>query len=65
MGKLIDYAHSFLNNGGKDLGYDESMLPDIKDFEMVLKYNVPVWEYRGLSEEEYYGIDENEGKTMP
>tara|TARA_Y100001951_G_C11178831_1_gene204711 strand:+ start:129 stop:326 length:198 start_codon:yes stop_codon:yes gene_type:complete len=65
MGKLIDYANNFLDIGGRELGYDESMLPDIKDFKVVLQYNVPVWEYKGLSEEEYYGIDENEGKTMP
>jgi hypothetical protein len=32
---------------------------------MVWRHHIYVWEYKGLTEEEYYGIDENEGKTMP
>ena len=55
----------FLDNGGFDLDYDEFTLPKLDDMDMILKERVPVWEYKGVSEEEYYGIDQNEGKTMP
>ena len=65
MSKLIQYAEDFLDNGGEDLGYTLSALPKVDDIEVVLRYQVPVWEYKGMTQEEYYSIDENEGKIMP
>jgi hypothetical protein len=30
-------------------------MPDVGDIEIVWAYRVPVWEYKGMSEIEYYG----------
>ena len=65
MSKLMNHAQAFLDEVGYGLGYDERNLPELKDIEMVWSHHIHVWEYNGLTEEEYYGIDENEGKTMP
>jgi len=65
MSKLMSYAQEFLETIGDQLGYDEQNLPEFKDIEMVWRHHIPIWEYNGLTEEEYYGVDENEGKTMP
>ena len=65
MGRIVEYADKFLDAGGRDLGYSELTIPEIKDIDVVLEYQVPVWEYKGVTEEEYYSIDENEGKTIP
>ena len=65
MSMIKDKAMDFLDNGGFDLDYDEFTLPKLDDMDMILKEKVPVWEYKGMSEEEYYGIDENEGKILP
>ena len=54
MGKLLQYADYFLENGGKDLGYDSTTLPDIYDIEVVLCFQIPIWEYNGMTEIEYY-----------
>ena len=62
---IKDKAMDFLDNGGFDLDYDEFNLPKLDDMDVKLENNVHVWEYRGMSEEEYYGIDENEGKILP
>ena len=45
----------FLENGGYELGYNEREMPDVDDINMVLQRGVKVWEYRGVSEQEYYG----------
>ena len=37
MGKIKDHCQDFLENGGYDLGFDMGYLPDLKDFETVLK----------------------------
>ena len=55
MARIIEYATSFLEQGGKDLGYDELNMPKIKDFEIVLSFHIPVWEYNGMEKSEYYG----------
>ena len=65
MGIIKDKAIDFLNDGGYDLDYDEWTLPKLDDMDVILENNVHIWEYRGMSEEEYYGIDENEGKILP
>ena len=45
----------FLDNGGYELGYNEGEMPDIDDLNMVLQRGIKVWEYKGVSEQEYYG----------
>ena len=40
-------------------------MPNLEDMSTILEHNVNVWEYHGMSEEEYYSTDLNEGKTMP
>lgn len=63
MGMIKDKAMDFLNDGGFDLSYDEWTLPKLDDMDVILENNVHVWDYRGVTEEEWYGIDQNEGKT--
>ena len=63
MGLIKDKAMDFLNDGGYDLDYDEWNLPKLDDMDVILENNVHVWDYRGVTEEEWYGIDQNEGKT--
>ena len=65
MSMIKDKAMDFLNDGGFDLDYDEFNLPKLDDMDVILENNVHIWEYRGVTEEEYYGIDENEGKILP
>ena len=65
MSRIGDYAQEFLDEIGYNLGYSIKNLPDIKDVGMMWYHKVPVWENNGMTEEEYYGVDENEGKTMP
>ena len=65
MSMIKDKAMDFLNNGGFDLDYDEFNLPKLDDMDVILENNIHIWEYRGMSEDEYYGIDENEGKILP
>ena len=60
MGKTAEITEEFLNNGGSGLGYDETNLPKIRDIEIVLNYNVRVWEYNGMTENEWYGVNEEE-----
>ena len=65
MGAIKSKAMDFLENGGYDLDYDEYTLPKLEDMDTILDTEMYVWEYKGMTEEEYCGIDENEGKTMP
>ena len=58
MGKIADYGEYFLENGGRKLGYDEKSMPEPKDIEVIMTFGVPVWDYNGLTEEEYYGGSE-------
>ena len=60
---IKDKAMDFLNDGGFDLSYDEWTLPKLDDMDVILENNVHVWDYRGVTEEEWYGIDQNEGRT--
>ena len=64
MGEIARYADNFLKQGGTALGYDWNYLPEVKDMDDVLHFSIHVWEYQGITESEYYGVDENEGKTM-
>ena len=63
MGLIKDKAMDFLNDGGFDLSYDEWTLPKLDDMDVILENNVHIWDYRGVTEEEWYGIDQSEGKT--
>ena len=54
MGMVSDKLMDFLNSGGYDLGYDEWVLPELDDMDSVILNRVHVWEYKGMSEEEYY-----------
>ena len=54
MSRIIEYAQNFLDTIGKDLGYDEYNLPKLKDIEIITAYHIPIWEYNGMTEEEYY-----------
>ena len=65
MSKLMSYAQDFLDEVGYGLGYSEKNLPEFKDIQMVWRHHIHIWEYKGITEEEYYGVDENEGKSMP
>ena len=58
MGKIADYGQYFLENGGRKLGYDEKTMPEAKDIEVVMAFHIPIWDYNGLTEEEYYGGSE-------
>lgn len=64
MSKIVNAAESFLENGGTSLGYDISNLPLLKDLDVVLNHGIWIWEYNGMTENEYYSIDPNEGKTL-
>ena len=54
MSKIADYGEDFLKNGGRKLGYDENNMPKAKDIEVVMVLQIPVWEYKGMTEMEYY-----------
>ena len=64
MSKVSDYEANFLESIGRDLGYNSDNLPELKDIELVITYNIPVWEYNGMTEHEYYEMDKNERKTI-
>ena len=65
MSKIKNVADEFLELGGRELGYNEAELPDLDDMYMILSNNVKIWEYKGTTEEEYYGssTNEKEGET--
>ena len=55
MSKVQSYGQEFLDNVGYTLGYDINNMPEFKDIEIVWAYRVPIWEYKGMSQKEYYG----------
>ena len=55
----MSYAQDFLEAVGNDLGYDESNLPEFNDIQMVWRHHIPIWDYKGMTEEEYYDMDRN------
>tara|TARA_R100000808_G_C2114199_1_gene127345 strand:- start:403 stop:582 length:180 start_codon:yes stop_codon:yes gene_type:complete len=55
MSKIKNAIDNFLDSGGEHLGYSEYDLPDIDDFDTILRNGVKVWEYHGKTEIEYYG----------
>ena len=54
MSKIFSYAQDFLDDGGAELGYTHQDLPNLDDMSSILRYSVKVWEYRGMSQEQYY-----------
>ena len=56
MGAVKGKAMEFLENGGYDLEYDEWNMPKLEDLDAVLDEEIVVWEYLGMTEEEYYGV---------
>jgi len=58
MSKVEDYGKHFLENGGRNLGYDEDNMPKVKDIEVVMSLHIPIWDYNGKTEEEYYAEGE-------
>tara|TARA_R100000353_G_scaffold75844_1_gene57640 strand:+ start:477 stop:656 length:180 start_codon:yes stop_codon:yes gene_type:complete len=59
MSQIKNKIQDFLDNGGRDLEYDEIVLPSLEDMDQVLKEKIPVWDYFGKSIKEYYGgVDE-------
>ena len=60
MSKMGDYMQSWLDEGGYDLGYSETDLPDLKDMQEVLSDEVKIWEYYQVTERQYYA-----GKRVP
>ena len=58
--KMKAAIEDFLDNGGRDLGFNEENLPDIDDFQVVLQQMVLVWDYLGVTKEEYYGGNKDE-----
>ena len=56
MGKVAETYDEFLDSGGKDLGYDYSTVPLFSELDMILKMNISVWDYLGVTEKDYYSI---------
>ena len=54
MSKTKGYAQEVLDNVGYQLGYSEDNMPEFKDIDVVWTHRVPIWEYKGMTEEEYY-----------
>ena len=52
--KTKDRVKEFLEEIGYELGYNEKLLPDIKDLIIVEKYCIPVWEYMGYRTKESF-----------
>ena len=56
MSKLFNYAQDFLDDGGTELGYSHYDMPDLSDMSSILENSVKVWEYHGMTMEQYYTI---------
>ena len=52
--KVNSYGQTFLEDVGRELGYSEDDMPEVKDIEIVRTYLIPVWEYNGMTKKEYY-----------
>ena len=54
MSKMNNIIIDFLQDGGRDLGYDEDNMPDVKDLDVVLNHSVKIWKYHGKTHKKYY-----------
>ena len=53
--KVKARMQEFLEDIGYKLGYNQDILPKLKDMDIVEKNNIPVWEYMGYrSEKSFY-----------
>ena len=57
MSKMADATQEFLENGGYSLGYSYTTMPIVRDLQVVLDNGIWIWEYNGLTEEEYYNAE--------
>ena len=64
MSEIKNAVASFLDEGGRSLGYDEDNLPRLSDFRTVCKNLIKVWEYNGMTEYEYYGGTDTDKKKV-
>ena len=56
MSKVSEKAKDFLDNGGRDLGFNEDNLPPIDEFQIIIQQMIKIWEYHGYeTKKEYYG----------
>ena len=54
MSKIGDMLLEWLNDGGYELGYSELDPPSIGHMKEILLHSIPVWEYKGMTEKQYY-----------
>ena len=62
MGAVKGKMMEFLENGGYQLEYDEWNMPKLEDLDAVLDEEIPVWEYFGQTDKEYFGFNNKEVK---
>ena len=55
MGKIKDHCQEFLENGGYDLGFDMGYLPELKDFDTVLKEQTDAQTYSESKKQFIFG----------
>ena len=48
MGKIKNYIHDFLEGNGFELGYDWDKLPNLKDFDLIIKNKITYDDYKGV-----------------
>ena len=54
MSEIKNHMQNFLDEVGYSLGYDEKNLPTLHDIDIIWANRVHVWEYNGMTEDEYY-----------
>ena len=55
MSKMKSKLMDFLDEGGRDLHYDEYSYPEYYEMDGVLEHSIPAWEYFGKTKDEFYG----------
>jgi len=56
MSKIFNAMQDFLDDGGMQLGYSHYDMPNLEDMSSILENSVKVWEYYGMTMEQYYTI---------
>ena len=54
MGKMKNKVMDFLDEGGRDLGFDENQLPKLEHMSNIIAQRIPIWEYYHSSKKDYY-----------
>tara|TARA_R100000152_G_C6713737_1_gene140894 strand:- start:11 stop:274 length:264 start_codon:yes stop_codon:yes gene_type:complete len=65
MSKIMNYASEWLETCGYNLGYHETMMPDIGHLDMIAEYNIPVWKYMGYMTEKAFYTDNHTNPDKP